>query len=271
MKKYILCLMTFVLCGCNANQNTSESMKIRLDGSTSMEKYVNGLKEVMSEENTNLVLEPQFTGSSSGIQSVINKKSDIGNSSRRLKQEELDQGVIENIVAIDGIVIIVHKDSVVKNLSSKHLVSIYKGEIRNWKELGGKDEPIVVVGREASSGTRGAFEEILNIEGKCDYARELNETGAVVAAVQSTPGAIGYVSLDVVNDKVSVVSIDGIIPSIDNIKDGIYKLQRPFIMATLGTIDQQPEHVQVLFDYIYSKKGGELAKLVGLVPLSRKE
>ena len=269
MKKLLLCLLAFIMCGCGASSE-SVSGKISLDGSTSMEKYVNGLKEMIVEEYPDLQLEPQFTGSSSGIQSVINKKADIGNSSRNLKQEELDQGVVENIVAIDGIAVIVHKDNSVSDLTKDQLISIYKGEIVNWNELGGSDEPIVVVGREASSGTRGAFEEILDIEGACQYARELNETGAVVAAVQSTNGAIGYVSLDVVGDSVKALSLDGVTPSIETIQNGSYSLQRPFVMATLGTIEEQNEQVKAMFEFIYSEKGKELAQLVGLVPVEKK-
>lgn len=265
MKKLLVCLLALVLAGCSAG--TQEVTKIRLDGSTSMEKYLNALKEVIVETHPELELEPQFTGSGTGIKSVLSGNTDIGNSSRALKEEEKAQGAVENIVAYDGIAVIVHKDSSVKDITLDQLVKIYKGEIKNWSELNGEDQAIVVVGREASSGTRGAFEEILDVEGQCAYARELNETGAVVAAVQSTPGAIGYVSLDVVDEKVLALSLDGVQPSVSNIQSGDYTLQRPFVMATKGTIEEQNEAIQTLFDYIYSEDGQAVAEYVGLVPV----
>jgi len=276
MKKFgallLACVLSFSLVGCgntntteDAGTNTEISGKVSLYGSTSMEKFVNGLKEAMAEKYPNLTLEPQFTGSGTGIKSVIAGTADIGNSSRALKDEEKAEGLVENIVAIDGIAVVVDKDNTVTNLTTDQLKQIYTGEITNWKDVGGADQQIVVVGREASSGTRGAFEEILGIEEQCKYAKELNETGAVMGSVAATPGAIGYVSLDNVDDTVIAVSLDGVAPSEATVKDGSYTLQRPFVMATKGAIEEQSEQVQAVFEFINSDEGQAVIKSVGLV------
>lgn len=269
----LTCLLAVGLVGCGGDNkndsastdNTELSGKVSLDGSTSMEKLVNGLKEAMAEKYPNLLLEPQFTGSGTGIQSCIAGTADIGNSSRALKDEEKAQGLVENIVAIDGIAVVVDKDNTIGGVTKDQLIKIYTGQIKNWKEINGKDQKIVVIGREASSGTRGAFEEILDIEEKCQYAQELNETGAVMAAVAATPGAIGYVSLDNVDDSVIALQLDGVAPSEETVKDGTYALQRPFVMATKGSIEEQNEQVKAIFDFIDSEEGQKVIKAVGLV------
>lgn len=269
----LACVLSLSLVGCGGNSssdtagagNTEISGKVSLDGSTSMEKFVNALKEAMAEKYPNLTLEPQFTGSGTGIQSVIAGTADIGDSSRALKDEEKAQGLVENIVAIDGIAVVVDKNNTVTNLTKEQLVKIYTGEITNWKDVGGADQKIVVIGREASSGTRGAFEEILDIAEKCKYAQELNETGAVMAAVAATPGAIGYVSLDNVDDSVIALQLDGVAPSEATVKDGTYALQRPFVMATKGEIKDQSEQVKAVFEFIDSEEGQAVIKSVGLV------
>ena len=269
----LACVLSLSLVGCGGNSssdtagagNTEISGKVSLDGSTSMEKFVNALKEAMAEKYPNLTLEPQFTGSGTGIQSIIAGTADIGDSSRALKDEEKAQGLVENVVAIDGIAVVVDKNNAVANLTKDQLVKIYTGEITNWKEVGGADQKIVVIGREASSGTRGAFEEILDIEEKCKYAQELNETGAVMAAVAATPGAIGYVSLDNVDDSVIALQLDGVAPSEATVKDGSYALQRPFVMATKGEIKDQNEQVKAVFEFIDSEEGQAVIKSVGLV------
>ena len=265
LKLVLVLMMSISVVGCG-NSNA-----ISLDGSTSMEKLVNALKETVAQE-CGLNLEPQFTGSSTGLQSLISGNADIANSSRALKQEEKDQGLVENIVAIDGIAVIVDKSNSVISLSRQQLIDIYTGKIKNWKELGGSDQAIVVVGREASSGTRGAFEEILDIKGLCQYSNELNETGAVVAKVGQTKGAIGYVSFDVVEDNldtINTVALDGVNITKENIVNNTYTLTRPFVMATKGTIDQQSEQVQQLFEFIYSEQGTEVIEHVGLVAISQ--
>ena len=276
MKKVLGVLLTLVLClgltGCGGSDDSSTdtsngdvSGNVSLNGSTSMEPVVNGLSEAIREVYPNLVLEPQFTGSGAGIEAVTNGTADIGNSSRSLTDEEKAGGLEENIVAIDGIAVIVHPDNDVEDLTTDQLKKIYTGEITNWSEVGGADEAIVVVGREAGSGTRGAFEEILGVEDACKYAQELNETGAVVAKVGETEGAIGYVSLDNVKDSVKALKLDGVEASEETIKDGSYSLQRPFVMATKGKISEQSEAVQAIFEFIDSEAGQKVIEQVGLV------
>ena len=276
MKKVLGVLLTLVLClgltGCGVSDDSSTdtsngdvSGNVSLNGSTSMEPFVNGLSEAIREVYPNLVLEPQFTGSGAGIEAVTNGTADIGNSSRSLTDEEKAGGLEENIVAIDGIAVIVHPDNDVEDLTTDQLKKIYTGEITNWSEVGGVDEAIVVVGREAGSGTRGAFEEILGVEDACKYAQELNETGAVVAKVGETEGAIGYVSLDNVKDSVKALKLDGVEASEETIKDGSYSLQRPFVMATKGKISEQSEAVQAIFEFIDSEAGQKVIEQVGLV------
>ena len=217
------------------------------------------------EKYPDVTVTVEFTGSSAGVEAALSGASDIGNSSRNLKDEEKSAGAVENIVAIDGIAVAVDPKNTVTDLTKDQLISIYTGEVKNWSDLGGENMPIVVVGREAGSGTRGAFEEILGIEDKCVYANELDSTGAVMAKVASTPGAIGYISLDAVDDSVIALKLEGVAPSAETIKSGEYFLSRPFVMATKGEISEQNELVKALFDYVYSEEGQELAASVGLI------
>lgn len=274
MKKILGVLLTLVLClgltACGGSDDSGEgsaevSGNVSLSGSTSMEKFVNAIKEAIVEDYPNLILEPQFTGSSAGLEAVLAGTADIGNSSRGLKEEEKSKGLEENIVAIDGIAIITHKSNKVDNLTTDQLKKIYTGEITNWSEVGGSDQAIVVMGREAGSGTRGAFEEILKIEDACKYAQELNETGAVVAKVGETEGAIGYISLDNITKTVKALKLDDVEANEDTVKDGSYTLQRPFVMATKGKISEQSKEVKAIFEFIESEKGQEVLKAVGLV------
>lgn len=248
-----------------SDANTDLSGTVSMSGSTSMEKLANAVAESFMEKYPGVTVTAEFTGSSAGIESVLAGSVDIGNSSRNLKDDEKSSGAVENIVAIDGIAVVVDPANTVTDLTHEQLIGIYKGETRNWSELGGADQAIVVVGREAGSGTRGAFEELLKLEDACAYANELDSTGAVMAKVASTPGAIGYVSLDVVDDTVNVVKLDGVLPSEDNIKAGSYALSRPFVMATRGEISAQKPEVQELFNYLASDEGKELIRSVGLI------
>lgn len=241
------------------------SGSISMVGSTSMEKFANALSEALMEKYPNVTVSPQFVGSGAGVEAVLNGTADIGNASRNLKDEEKEKGAVENIVAIDGIAVVVDPANAVGDLSKQQLSDIYGGKINNWKDVGGADAPIVVVGREAGSGTRSAFEEILKLEDACKYSNELDSTGAVMAKVASTPGAIGYVSLDVLDDTVKALKLDGTEPSEETIKAGTYFLSRPFVMATKGEIGEQSQLVQAMFDYIYSEEGAELVKSVGLI------
>ena len=247
------------------NQTETLSGKLSLSGSTSMEKVCEALAETFMEEYPDVTVTVEYTGSGAGIESVTSKMVDIGNSSRALKDTEKEKGVVENVIAIDGIAVITNNSNEVENLTKEDLIKIYTGEIKNWKELGGKDENIVVLGREAGSGTRGAFEELLGIVDSCVYAGELDSTGGVKAKVASTEGTIGYVSLDVVDDTVKALKLDEVEATEANIKAGSYLLSRPFVMATNGEISAQNEIVQTWFDYIKSAKGQEVIKSVGLI------
>ena len=241
------------------------SGSISMVGSTSMEKFANALSEAFMEKYPKVTVTAEFVGSGAGIEAVSNGTADIGNSSRNLKDEEKAKGVAENIVAIDGIAVVVDPANTVEDLTKDQLTSIYDGSVTNWKDVGGNDAPIVVVGREAGSGTRGAFEELLKLEDACKYSNELDSTGAVMAKVASIPGSIGYVSLDVLDDTVKAVKLDGAEPTEENIKAGKYFLSRPFVMATKGEISEQSDLVKALFDFIYSDEGSELVKSVGLI------
>lgn len=238
---------------------------IAMAGSTSMEKLANTAAEAFMEKYPNVSISPEFIGSSAGVTAVIEGTVDIGNASRHLKESEKSSGAVENIVAIDGIAVIVDTGNTVTDITKEQLISIYTGAIKNWNEVGGADLPIVVVGREAGSGTRGAFEEILSVEDKCSYSNEINSTGGVMAKVASTPGAIGYVSIDILDDTVKVVSLNQIIPTAENIKANKYLLSRPFVMATKGEIKEQNEAVQVFFEFMSSEEGKELIRNVGLI------
>lgn len=248
-----------------AEQTADLSGAISMSGSTSMEKFANALAESFMAKYPGVTVTPEFTGSSAGVEAVTAGSVDIGNSSRALKDSEKEAGAVENIVAIDGIAVVVEPANTVTGLTRDQLINIYKGEITNWSDAGGADTPIVVVGREAGSGTRGAFEEILEVEDACAYANELDSTGAVMAKVGSTPGAIGYVSLDVVDASVKALALDETEPTADNIKGGSYLLSRPFVMATMGEISEQNELVQALFDYLETEEGQAVVTGVGLI------
>ena len=272
-------LMTFGLVGCGsespqsadaAEQGKNEEAvelngTIKLAGSTSMEKLCEAMSESFMEKNPGVTVTVEYTGSGAGLESLAAGSVDIGNASRGLKDEEKASGEVENIVAIDGIAVITNKSCSIKDVTSKDLAKIYTGEITDWAELGGEEQPIIVIGREAGSGTRDAFEELLEVKDVCAYAQELDSTGAVLAKVGTTPGAIGYVSLDVVDDTVSGLKIDGVEPTEEEILAGNYMLQRPFVMATKGEISEQNELVQTWFNYINSDDGKEVIKQVGLI------
>ena len=285
MKRRIIALvaavsiMTFGLVGCGSKSPKSadaaeqgknaESAElngtIKLAGSTSMEKLCEAMSESFMEKNPGVTVTVEYTGSGAGLESLAAGSVDIGNASRGLKDEEKASGEVENIVAIDGIAVITNKSCSIKDVTSKDLAKIYTGEITDWAELGGEEQPIIVIGREAGSGTRDAFEELLEVKDRCAYAQELDSTGAVLAKVAATPGAIGYVSLDVVDDTVSGLKIDGVEPTEEEILAGNYMLQRPFVMATKGEISEQNELVQTWFNYINSDDGKEVIKQVGLI------
>ncbi|MCI6732604.1 MAG: phosphate ABC transporter substrate-binding protein [Lachnospiraceae bacterium] len=271
------------LAGCGGQENTTDnntgntpsventagfediSGTLSLAGSTSMEKLCEAMMEGFMEKYPDVTVTTEYTGSGAGLESLTAGSVDIGNASRKVKDEEKQKGAVENIVALDGIAVITDSENTVTALTSEQLADIYTGKITNWNELGGKDEAIVLIGRESGSGTRDAFEELLDIADKCTYAQELDSTGAVLARVSSTSGAIGYVSLDVVDDSVTSIALNGSEASEENIISGSYALQRPFVMATKGEISKQNELVQAWFDYIGSEEGKEIIESVGLI------
>lgn len=238
---------------------------VALAGSTSMQKLCEAMMESFMEEYPDITVTAEYTGSGAGLEAVAAGKTDIGNSSRALKDSEKAAGVEENVVAIDGIAVITNKAGKVQDLTTEQLSDIYTGKITNWKDLGGDDEAIVVIGREAGSGTRGAFEELLKIEDQCAYAQELDSTGGVLAKVAATPGSIGYVSLDVVDDTVTALSLNGVAPTEENIVAGAYTLSRPFVMATKGTIEEQNDAVKTWFSYVRSDAGKAVITGLGLI------
>lgn len=278
-----LCLGAAMFAGCGAGGNDSASAdasesgstndstnadlngNLKLAGSTSMEKLCEAMSESFMNANPGVTVTVEYTGSSAGIESLAAGSVDIGDASRALKDEEKAGGAVENIVAIDGIAVITDKENTVTDISSEDLAKVYTGEIANWSDLGGNDQPIVVIGREAGSGTRDAFEELLDVKDGCKYAQELDSTGAVLAKVAATPGAVGYVSLDVLDDTVLGMKIDGVEPTEQEILDGNYLLQRPFVMATNGEIKDQNDIVKAWFDYINSEDGKAAIQKVGLI------
>lgn len=267
-------LLTMTACGAKTApsiQNTTIAKaeeitgSVALAGSTSMQKLCEAMMESFQEAYPGITVTAEYTGSGAGLEALIGGKTDIGNASRALKDGEKNSGAVENIVAIDGIAVITHRENTIGALTGAQLVDIYTGKYTNWKELGGKDEAIVVIGREAGSGTRGAFEELLKIEDQCRYAQELDSTGGVLAKVAATPGAIGYVSLDVVDGTVAAIALDGVAPTEENIVAGTYTLARPFVMATKGSIETQSEAVQTWFRYVASEEGRAVITGLGLI------
>ncbi len=249
----------------SADAGKDLSGSISLAGSTSMEKLCEAMMEGFKEKYPNVTVTTEYTGSGAGIESLTAGQVDIGDASRKLHDDEKANGIVENIVAIDGIAVIVDKDNAVKDLKKDDLAKIYTGEISNWKDLGGSDESIVVIGRESGSGTRDAFEELVDVKDKCKYAQELDSTGGVLAKVAATPGSIGYISLDALDDTVNGVSLDGAEPTEENILAGKYALQRPFVMATKGEISEQNDLVKTWFEYVQSDEGQEIVKGAGLI------
>lgn len=261
-----ICVMRLpIACSIEQRFCDKKDCTIIMAGSTSMEKLTIALAESLMDKYPYMTVTTEFTGSSAGIEAMLAGSVQIGNSSRALTKQEQSAGAVGNVVAVEGIVVITDTANSVTALTMEQLTDIYAGRIRNWSELGGADVPIVVVGREAGSGTRETFEELLGMKDKCSYANELDSTGAVMARVAVTPGAIGYISRDVLNDTVQVLSIDGYMPTDHNILEGRYPLSRPFIMATKGDITVQGKGVQLLFAYLYSAEGKRLIESVGLI------
>ena len=268
MKKIIsvLTVVSLVACfftGCGADKSTSNGGTVATDGSTSMEKVIGYLSEAYMEEKTDVKVTYNPTGSGSGIQAVLEGRCDIGLSSRDLKDEEKAE-LNGTVVAIDGIAVIVNPENPVKDLTIEQIAGLYKGEITNWSEVGGADAPVVLIGREAASGTRDGFESITDTEDLCKYSQELTSTGDVITTVSSNEDAIGYASVASVEETVKTVTVGGVAPTEETIKNGTYVVQRPFVLVTKEG-EALSESASAFFDYITSDEAAEIIASAGVV------
>ena len=265
MKKFLaltlgIVMMLSVLAGCSSKETASVST----DGSTSMEKVINTLGEAFVENNKGVKFTYNPTGSGSGITAVKEGRCDIGLSSRALKDSEKSNGLEETVLAYDGIAIIVHPDNPVADLSVEQIAKMYTGEITNWKDVGGEDREIVLIGREAGSGTRDGFETITDTKDSCKYRQELTSTGDVITTVSQNPNAIGYASLSAVKDTVKALTVNGVAPSEATVKDGSYQVQRPFVLVTMKDRELS-KTAQKFFDYVTSPEVNDLITSAGVV------
>ncbi len=265
MKKLISIVLAAVLALSLAACGNSDSLsgKVATDGSTSMEKVIGALKETFEGEHNGVEVTYNPTGSSAGITAVAEGRCDIGLSSRNLKDSEKEQGLTGTVLAYDGIAVIINPENTVEDLTVEQIAAIYTGRITNWSEVGGIDAEIVCIGREASSGTRSGFEEIVGVEDACAYRQELSSTGDVITAVSQNPGAVGYASLASVKDTVKAIQVGGIAPSDETVKNETYAIQRPFILVTKGELS---ETAKAFFDFITSDAANEVITAAGVVP-----
>ena len=283
MKKFIALALTLVLalslaaCGStNNNSNTTPDDNsgdaitgtVSTDGSTSMEKVIGALSESFMGANDGVTVNYNPTGSGSGITAVQECTCDIGLSSRALKDEEKAAGLEETVLAYDGIAIIVHPDNPVSDLTLEQIAKLYTGEITNWKDVGGNDAEVVLIGREAASGTRDGFESITGTKDKCQYRQELTSTGDVITAVSQNPDAIGYASLASIKDTVKALNVGGVTPSEATVKDGSYTVQRPFVLVTREGETLSPA-AQAFFDYATGPAANDLIRQAGAVPVAK--
>lgn len=267
-------LMATMVTGCGTKDEVSTdnptekvSGTVATDGSTSMEKVIGYLSEAYMEENSDVKITYNPTGSGSGISAVQEGRCDIGLSSRNLKDEEA-KDLKGTVVAIDGIAIIVNPENPIADLTIDEIASLYKGEITNWEEIGGNDAPVVLIGREAASGTRDGFESITGTEDACKYSQELTSTGDVVQTVASNPNAIGYASLASVKDTVKAIDVEGVTPTTETIQNGTYKVQRNFVFVTKKNKELQGV-AKAFFDFATSAEADELIENAGAVPVAR--
>lgn len=266
-------LLVAALTGCGTTNtdtpkdNGQVSGTVSTDGSTSMEKVIGFLSEAYMNKNSAVKVTYNPTGSGSGIKAVQAGSCDIGLASRDLKPEEATD-LNGTVVAIDGIAMIVNKENPVKDLTIEQIAALYKGEITNWSEVGGLDAPVVLIGREAASGTRDGFESITDTEDACKYNQELTSTGDVVQTVSSNPNAIGYASLASVKDTVKLISVEGVTPSTETIQNGSYKIQRNFVMVTKKNAELSPA-AKSFFEFATSSAADEWIIEAGAVPVKR--
>ncbi len=256
----IVCASSALLTSCSSG----EAKTVSTDGSTSMEKVIGALGEAFEADNSGTTFTYNPTGSGSGITAVLEGRCDIGLSSRALKDDEKAQGLTETVLAYDGIAIIVNTSNTVEDLTVDQIASIYKGEITNWSEVGGTDGEIVLIGREAGSGTRDGFESITGTKDACKYRQELTSTGDVITTVANNPNAIGYASLASVKDTVKALKVGGVTPTEDTVKDGTYLIQRPFVFVTKADT-KLSDTAQKFFDYAMSSVAASIISKAGAV------
>ena len=282
MKKFIALALTLVMalslvaCGNSNSDNSGDNAAdnnggdaaitgtVSTDGSTSMEKVIGALSESFMAANGGVTVNYNPTGSGSGITAVQEGTCDIGLSSRALKDEKKAAGLKETVLAYDGIAIIVHPDNPVSDLTLEQIAKLYTGEITNWKDVGGNDAEVVLIGREAASGTRDGFESITGTKDACQYRQELTSTGDVITAVSQNPDAIGYASLASVKDTVKALNVGGVTPSEATVKDGSYLVQRPFVLVTVEGKALSPA-AQAFFDYALSADAASIISAAGAV------
>ena len=250
-----------------SNTETTLSGTVSTDGSTSMEKVINSLGESFMAMNKDVKFTYNPTGSGSGIQAVSEGRCDIGLSSRALKDDEKASGLVETVVALDGIAIVVNPENPVSDLDIDTIAKIYTGEITNWKNVGGNDAEIVLIGREAGSGTRDGFESITDTKDACQYRQELTSTGDVINTVSQNPGAIGYASLSAVGESVKALTVGGVEATEATVKDGTYLVQRPFVLVTKEGVALS-ETAQKFFDFATSADAASIISAAGAVPVA---
>ncbi|MDY5674906.1 MAG: phosphate ABC transporter substrate-binding protein [Eubacteriales bacterium] len=260
-------LALFAGCSAKAPEAAAEDGNVSLDGSTSMEKVIGSLGESFINSNPGTSYTYNPTGSGSGIKAVSEGTCDIGLSSRNLKDDEKASGLTGTVLALDGIAVIVNPNNPVSDLSVEQIASIYKGEITNWKDVGGNDAEIVLIGREAGSGTRDGFESITGTNDACKYRQELTSTGDVITTVSQNPDAIGYASLASLKDNVKALTVGGIAPTEETVKDGSYVIQRPFVLVTKDGVELS-ETAKKFFDYATSSQAAEVITAAGAVPVN---
>ena len=244
--------------------DTELTGSVATDGSTSMKSVIGALGESFQNANSGVTFTYNPTGSGSGIQAVSEGRCDIGLASRGLKDDEKSSGLTETVLAYDGIAVVVSPENPVSDLTIEQIADIYTGKITNWSEVGGNDAEIVLIGREAGSGTRDGFESITGTEEACQYRQELTSTGDVIATVSQNPNAIGYASLSAVKDTVKALSVGGVAPSEDTVKDGSYLIQRPFVLVTRDGVTLSPA-AQAFFDYATSAEAAPIIAQAGAV------
>ena len=282
MKKFFALALTAamalsLLTACGSKDNASDDNKgeeggttaalsgtVSTDGSTSMEKVINSLGESFMAANKDVKFTYNPTGSGSGIQAVTEGRCDIGLSSRALKDDEKASGLVETMLAYDGIAIVVSPENPVSDLDVDTIAKIYTGEITNWKDVGGDDAEIVLIGREAGSGTRDGFESITGTKDACAYRQELTSTGDVINTVSQNPNAIGYASLSAVGESVKALTVGGVMATEATVKDGSYVVQRPFVLVTKEGTELSPA-AQAFFDYAISPEVADIIANAGAV------